>query len=451
MLDSEDGHPIASSSNFSSSVNLTLEQDQTTPLATAQIEGIRLPRILLAGVQKSGSTALSDFIHRAGACLSRPDPMNEKEKKEVHFFDNEQLYSNGIRFYSKLFAHCDNMKLAVDATPNTFKFPHRVKEVYQLAGKTVLEELKIIIVVREPVARELSLYNHLAVECRGTISDSCFARRIIFKHNSNGTYLRSFHEYADYLFSDNAIAQIPALKQSRPTGMYGDHFEQWLHYFDRKQILILSYDELKQDEPSFLQRVVSFLNLDVGTKIIKSGTKPKNTKMSSSKIDLPPCDVQDQLSKMFLSSNDIFFKMIDTGDNGPWMEQRPFPRFELSNCTANIEESSLNWNKAVNHKAPPFPKILWMFWEQGLEHLESIARDPRSKYTVDVQCVKAMMKLNSNWDVRFLSENDGKELAPLFSSLLENKTLYPLLQPRLKSDFLRLELLSRFGVSDFHF
>lgn len=46
LLDSEDGHPIASSSNFSSSVNLTLEQDQTTPLATAQIEGIRLPRIL---------------------------------------------------------------------------------------------------------------------------------------------------------------------------------------------------------------------------------------------------------------------------------------------------------------------------------------------------------------------------------------------------------------------
>ena len=92
-----------------------------------------------------------------------------------------------------------------------------------------------------------------------------------------------------------------------------------------------------------------------------------------------------------------------------------------------------------------------MFWEQGLGHLESIARDPKSKYAVDVQCVKAMMKLNSNWDVRFLSEKDGEELAPLFSSLLRNETLYPLLQPRLKSDFLRLELLSRFGVSDLHF
>ena len=83
--------------------------------------------------------------------------MNEKEKKEVHFFDSEQLYSNGIRFYSKLFAHCDNMKLAVDATPNTFKFPHRVKEVYQLAGKTVLEELKIIIAIQELVARAFAV------------------------------------------------------------------------------------------------------------------------------------------------------------------------------------------------------------------------------------------------------------------------------------------------------
>ena len=407
----------------------------------AQIDDIRLPRILLAGVQKSGSTALSDFIHRAGACLSRPSPMNEKEKKEVHFFDNEQLYSEGIRFYSNLFAHCVNMKVAVDATPNTFKFPHRVKEVYQLAGKSALEELKIIIVVREPVARELSLYNHLAVECRGTISDSCFARRIIFKHSLNGTYLRSFHEYADFQFSENAMDQMPVLKQSRPTGMYGDHFKQWFRYFDRKQILVLSYDELKQDEPSFLQRVVSFLDLGDGMKIIKSGTKPKNTKMSSSKIVLPPCDVQDHLSKVFLSSNDFFFKMMDAGETGPSMEQRPFPRFEPSSCTAYKEDS-----EAIDRAPPVFPKILWMFWEQGLGHLESIARDPKSKYAVDVQCVKAMMKLNSNWDVRFLSEKDGEELAPLFSSLLRNETLYPLLQPRLKSDFLRLELLSRFGV-----
>ena len=151
----------------------SLESDQGSVVTTQvnepniTLNDVHLPRILLAGVQKSGSTALSDFVHRAGACLSRPDPSQEKEEKEVHFFDNNIMYMKGIDYYSKLFAHCKNMSVAVDATPETFLFPRRVKEVYDLAGKRALEELKIIIVVREPVARELSLYNHLADACSG--------------------------------------------------------------------------------------------------------------------------------------------------------------------------------------------------------------------------------------------------------------------------------------------
>ena len=69
-----------------------------------QLADFQLPRILLAGVQKSGSTAVADFLHRAGVCLSRPDPIQKTEQKSVYFFDKN--YDQGIKYYSDKFAHC---------------------------------------------------------------------------------------------------------------------------------------------------------------------------------------------------------------------------------------------------------------------------------------------------------------------------------------------------------
>ena len=354
MLDKADGprhqqkpFPRFELSNCTDTVaHSSLESDQGS-VVTSQVNepnitlnDVHLPRILLAGVQKSGSTALSDFVHRAGACLSRPDPSQEKEEKEVHFFDNN-MYMKGINFYSKLFAHCKNMSLSVDATPETFLFPRRVKEVYDLAGKRALEELKIIIVVREPVARELSLYNHLADACSGDDLKKCWARdQMIKSHNESGGQLRTFPEYAHHQFGDYIIDHLPIYKKEWLTGWYGEKFENWFRHFDRKQILVVSYSELKQDESSFLKRVVSFLNLDVDPTMIQSGTKIVNAHNIPRKIKLPPCDVQDRMAKMFMPSNDKFFMMMNYGEEGPPMEQRPFPRFMLSNCTTNKEYES---------------------------------------------------------------------------------------------------------------
>ncbi len=51
----------------------------------------------------------------------------------------------------------------VDATPNYFGFHYaeRAHEMYSKASPKLLSELKLIVSVREPVARELSLYNHM--------------------------------------------------------------------------------------------------------------------------------------------------------------------------------------------------------------------------------------------------------------------------------------------------
>ena len=99
----------------------------------------------------------------------------------------------------------------------------------------------------------------------------------------------------------------------------------------------------------------------------------------------------------------------------------------------------------VNHTATGMPKLLWMYWDRGLEHLKSLSSNPKNKYAADFSCVKAMIKLNPTWNVMVLNEDNAKEYAPIFSSVVNNKTLYPKLGPTTKGDLLRLELLSRWG------
>lgn len=90
-------------------------------------------------------------------------------------------------------------------------------------------------------------------------------------------------------------------------------------------------------------------------------------------------------------------------------------------------------------------KKLWMYWGQGLAHLRSLSNDTVNKYVTDYTCAQAMSTLNPNWDVRVLSDDDIEEMAPMSYSLLQNETLAPKLEPRMKSNMVRLEVLSRYG------
>jgi hypothetical protein len=100
----------------------------------------------------------------------------------------------------------------------------------------------------------------------------------------------------------------------------------------------------------------------------------------------------------------------------------------------------------ANHTGTGMPKLLWMYWGQGLEHLKSLSNNtPENRYAADFSCVKTMIELNPTWNVMVLNEDSAKEYAPIFSSVVNNKTLYPKLGPTTKGDLLRLELLSRYG------
>lgn len=96
-----------------------------------------------------------------------------------------------------------------------------------------------------------------------------------------------------------------------------------------------------------------------------------------------------------------------------------------------------------HHPEQPFVRILWMYWEQGADHLESLARSGRGKYAADYACVQAWKILNPTWEIHLLNKTVAVKLAPKFSILTEDTSGRHNAVKR--SNVLRLELLSRYG------
>ena len=77
----------------------------------------------------------------------------------------------------------------------------------------------------------------------------------------------------------------------------------------------------------------------------------------------------------------------------------------------------------------PYVKILWMYWDQGIDNLD----DNYNKL-----CFWGWKKLNPDWEIRILDKNSTIKYIP---DLVNFKHL----TVQLKSDLLRIKLLSKYG------
>jgi hypothetical protein len=275
----------------------------------------RLPAVQLIGAQKAGTSALADWIFDQGR-FTRPRVFEGEPwfySKEVHFFDIDSRFTKGIEFYEKRF---EESTMAMDATPDTLAFPDRVYSVYEAAGEVDL--VKIIVILREPIARELSLYNHLAHDWR-TLSDSDksdWNRQVI---KPDGT-LMDFQTFVESV-SIPAFAKQSGPGRSTRYSMYALHLQKWFELFDRQQILVLSYDELKNHPTTLQYRVRKFLGHP-----IPGDLRYANSNDNPLKVNQPPLKVTELLSQILDPLNEDLYSLLEQTP-GPPMEQHPFPRF----------------------------------------------------------------------------------------------------------------------------
>ncbi|KAL7560491.1 hypothetical protein ACA910_020605 [Epithemia clementina (nom. ined.)] len=353
----------------------------------------RIPNVLLAGVQKAGTTAVSSYLkqqfgggggwnkdHRQRQqhptiCFPRPQRGLPHTEKEVHFFDklyHPNHYDNdndnpqkARAYYAKFYRHCQStlvappprtttwqnvtlqargnstktfrgttgsipeqsplpphqVPLLMDATPRYFVYPQEIYDFYRRFG--LHQTLKIIIIVREPMSRELSWYHHLEYLARTRHAPPNFIAPIVrpqrqrrslfsqkqppspaakdgtnrsrsssssstttttrtvggggngghhrvFTHRRAVSELLTFEEYVNVtLLPQLQRSSVVRAVQSNTTttstngprhfGMYAYWLEQWLTLFDRNQIWIANYDQLSS--PVFLTQLHAFLEL----------------------------------------------------------------------------------------------------------------------------------------------------------------------------------------------
>lgn len=198
-----------------------------------------LPNFLILGAQKAGTTALYAYL-RWHPEITGPS------FKEVSFFDRH--YAHGERWYR---AHFPARRAAAvgEASPSYLFHPLAPERVAQL-----LPDVRLIALLRNPVDRAFSHYQHEAALGREPLS---FEEAV----DREGERMRG---EVERMLRDSSYFSYPWWNHTYlGRGLYADQLERWFAAFPREQLLVLLTDELAQDAAGTYRRVLEFLGVEV--------------------------------------------------------------------------------------------------------------------------------------------------------------------------------------------
>jgi hypothetical protein len=136
-------------------------------------------------------------------------------------------YAKGRGWYERFFRHTDKSQKLIDMTPSYIRspwVPHRLTEENPNA--------KIICCLRNPLDRAFSHYWH---------------------EKKKGKIAFEFEE---------VLENYDLFSSWVEPGFYAEHLERYLEHFPREQLLCLPFRLLKQDDETFLRRILRFIDVD---------------------------------------------------------------------------------------------------------------------------------------------------------------------------------------------
>jgi Sulfotransferase domain len=189
---------------------------------------------IVAGAQKSGTTALNYYLKRHPR-IALP------VKKELHFFDNDQLFADRVAVsyepLHKMFRPARPGSIAGENTPNYLYWTPVLARI-----RDYNPAIKLIILLRNPIDRAFSQWNMQRV--RGI-------------------------EPLDFLDAVRAephrLAKLPPEKLRKfayiDRGRYGAQLARAISLFSREQLLVVKYEEFRARQRETIAEVFRFLNL----------------------------------------------------------------------------------------------------------------------------------------------------------------------------------------------
>ena len=198
----------------------------------------RLPDFLVLGAQKAGTTALYAYLRRHPQ-IAGPS------WKEVSFFDRH--YARGEAWYRGNFPNLARTrgKLVGEASPSYLFHPLAPERV-----RALVREARLVALVRNPVDRALSHYNHEVALGRESLS---------FEDALGAEDERLRGEEARLVADPPYFSRAWWSHTYKARGRYAEQLERWFDVFPREQLLVLSSDELGAEPARAHAQVLEFL------------------------------------------------------------------------------------------------------------------------------------------------------------------------------------------------
>lgn len=196
-----------------------------------------LPQFLVIGAQKSGTTRLKLYLDGCVDLYFAP--------QHVRFFAQDAQYRRGIDWYTSFFEACSPGQIPGAKQPAYHYLPWVPERIHEH-----LPAVKLIWILREPVARTYSSYWHAA---------------------SRGNEWLSFEKA---IADEGRRVQTDVHKGYVRRGLYANQVEQYLRYFPQKQMLFLLFEEMVADPEAVVNRTLAFLGSD--SRVTAPPREPKN-------------------------------------------------------------------------------------------------------------------------------------------------------------------------------
>ena len=197
----------------------------------------KLPTFLCVGAQKAGTTTLHSLLGLHPMIFLPP-------RKEIHYFSLH--YTMGLEWYGKFFGSAKPNQLRGEITPYYLFHPYVAERIAQDLGT-----VRIIILLRDPVARTLSHYSHA---CRLGFEDLSLEEAL----NAESNRLAG---------ADAVLKTIGGRHQQHQEcsylsrSLYRDQVKRYWKCFGKDNVLVRTCESMFASPWIFLEGVFAFLGL----------------------------------------------------------------------------------------------------------------------------------------------------------------------------------------------
>ena len=249
-----------------------------------------LPSFIIIGAQRCGTTSLYDYLSNHPQII--PSPV-----KELFYFDD--YYTRPINWYKSFFpTEKQKEKLERDlvarvitgeASPSYFFHPYAARRI-----KETLPQVKLILVLRDPIERAYSHYNHIKRLNREPLS---FEEAIEKEQERITPDIEKLAK--DEFYKADQRRDYSYLTR----GYYAKQLAEWYKYFPKEQLLVVQSEEFYRETPRVYNEIVEYLGLNSYTlPVFEAKNALKYAKMAP--------ETKEKLKAYFAPKNEELYELL---------------------------------------------------------------------------------------------------------------------------------------------